>query len=120
MPDVAVIGAGALRIAEDARLGPEDVSATMGSRTDSAGNMESLLYDRLAGRELEHELISGAITRRAGRHACRHRQPNLLRAARGAASGRVSWLSAWGSQSVLRRTLGPWPMLSGYPSRGHS
>jgi hypothetical protein len=41
VPDVAVIGAGAVRIAEDARLGPEDVSATMGSRTDSAGKMES-------------------------------------------------------------------------------
>ena len=73
VPDVAVIGAGAVRIAEDARLGPEDVSATMGSRTDFGREDGTwMLYDRLAGRELEHELISGAITRRGGRHACRH------------------------------------------------
>jgi 2-dehydropantoate 2-reductase len=54
----------AVGIAEGAKLGPEDVTATMafyGQFGEEDGT--SMLYDRLAGRELENELISGAITR---------------------------------------------------------
>jgi 2-dehydropantoate 2-reductase len=59
----------AVGIAESARLGPEDVSATM-AFYDQFGEEDgtSMLYDRLAGRELEHELISGASTRLGRRH----------------------------------------------------
>jgi 2-dehydropantoate 2-reductase len=59
----------AVGIAEGARLRPEDVAATMAfydQFRDEDGT--SMLYDRLAGRELEHELISGAITRLGRRH----------------------------------------------------
>lgn len=58
----------AVGIAEGAKLGPEDVAATMafyGQFGEKDGT--SMLYDRLAGREVENELISGAITR-LGRH----------------------------------------------------
>jgi ketopantoate reductase len=59
----------AVGIAEGAQLGPEDVAATMafyGQFGEQDGT--SMLYDRLAGRELENELISGAITRLGRRH----------------------------------------------------
>lgn len=59
----------AVGIAEGAKLGPEDVAATMafyGQFGEEDGT--SMLYDRLAGRELENELISGAITRLGRRH----------------------------------------------------
>ena len=59
----------AVGIVEGARLGPEDVAGTM-AFYDQFGEDDgtSMLYDRLAGRELEHELISGAITRLGRRH----------------------------------------------------
>jgi 2-dehydropantoate 2-reductase len=59
----------AVGVAEGAQLGPEDVAATMafyGQFGEQDGT--SMLYDRLAGRELENELISGAITRLGRRH----------------------------------------------------
>ena len=59
----------AVGIAEGARLGSEDVSATM-AFYDQFGEEDgtSMLYDRLAGRELENDLLSGAITRLGRRH----------------------------------------------------
>lgn len=59
----------AVGIAEGAKLGPEDVPATM-AFYDQFGEDDgtSMLYDRLAGRELENELLSGAITRLGRRH----------------------------------------------------
>jgi 2-dehydropantoate 2-reductase len=59
----------AVGIAEGAKLGPEDVAATM-DFYDGFGEEDgtSMLYDRLAGRELENELLSGAITRLGRRH----------------------------------------------------
>jgi 2-dehydropantoate 2-reductase len=59
----------AVGIAEGARLGPEDVAGTM-AFYDQFGEDDgtSMLYDRLAGRELENELLSGAITRLGRRH----------------------------------------------------
>jgi 2-dehydropantoate 2-reductase len=59
----------AVGAAEGAKLGPEDVAATMafyGQFGEEDGT--SMLYDRLAGRDLENELISGAITRLGRRH----------------------------------------------------
>jgi 2-dehydropantoate 2-reductase len=59
----------AVGIAEGAKLDPEDVAATM-DFYDGFGEDDgtSMLYDRLAGRELENELLSGAITRLGRRH----------------------------------------------------
>ena len=59
----------AVGIVEGARLGPEDVAGTM-AFYDGFGEDDgtSMLYDRLAGRELENELLSGAITRLGRRH----------------------------------------------------
>ena len=49
--------------------GPEDVAGTL-AFYDGFGEDDgtSMLYDRLAGRELENELLSGAITRLGRRH----------------------------------------------------
>jgi 2-dehydropantoate 2-reductase len=66
---VLIAEAVAVGIAEGAKLGPEDVPATMafyGQFGDDDGT--SMLYDRLAGRELENELLSGAITRLGRQH----------------------------------------------------
>jgi 2-dehydropantoate 2-reductase len=59
----------AVGIAEGASLGPDDVPATL-AFYDGFGEQDgtSMLYDRLAGRELENELLSGAITRLGRRH----------------------------------------------------
>jgi 2-dehydropantoate 2-reductase len=59
----------AVGIVEGARLGPEDVAGTL-AFYDGFGEDDgtSMLYDRLAGRELENELLSGAITRLGRRH----------------------------------------------------
>lgn len=59
----------AVGIVEGARLGPEDVAGTM-AFYDGFGEDDgtSMLYDRLAGRELENELLSGAITSVGRRH----------------------------------------------------
>jgi len=59
----------AVGIAEGANLGPDDVPATL-AFYDGFGEQDgtSMLYDRLAGRELENELLSGAITRLGRRH----------------------------------------------------
>jgi len=59
----------AVGLAGAARLGPEDVSATLAfddRLRDEAGS--SMLYDRLSGRELENVLLGGAITRLGRRH----------------------------------------------------
>jgi 2-dehydropantoate 2-reductase len=66
---VLVSEAVAVGIAEGAKLGPDDVSATL-AFCDQFGEQDgsSMLYDRLAGRELENELLSGAITRLGRRH----------------------------------------------------
>jgi 2-dehydropantoate 2-reductase len=66
---VVLAEAVAVGIAEGARLGPEDVPATL-AFYDQFGEDDgsSMLYDRLAGRELENELLSGAITRLGRRH----------------------------------------------------
>jgi len=59
----------AVGVAEGAKLSPDDVSATL-AFYDQFGEADgsSMLYDRLAGRELENELLSGAITRLGRRH----------------------------------------------------
>jgi 2-dehydropantoate 2-reductase len=59
----------AVGIAEGARLSAEDVSATM-AFYDQFGEEDgtSMLYDRLAGRQLGNGLLSGAITRLGRRH----------------------------------------------------
>jgi 2-dehydropantoate 2-reductase len=66
---VVLAEAVAVGIAEGAKLGTEDVPATM-AFYDQFGDDDgtSMLYDRLAGRELENELLSGAITRLGRRH----------------------------------------------------
>ncbi|HEX4212836.1 MAG TPA: 2-dehydropantoate 2-reductase [Candidatus Dormibacteraeota bacterium] len=55
--------------AEGARLEPDDIDRTM---EDFAGyppdSGSSMLYDRIARRPLEHELITGAVVRAADRH----------------------------------------------------
>jgi 2-dehydropantoate 2-reductase len=59
----------AVGIAQGANLGPDDVPATL-AFYDQFGEEDgtSMLYDRLAGRELENELLSGAITRLGRQH----------------------------------------------------
>ena len=54
----------AVGVAEGAKLSPDDVSATL-AFYDQFGEEDgsSMLYDRLTGRELETELLSGTITR---------------------------------------------------------
>ncbi|WP_206313522.1 2-dehydropantoate 2-reductase [Streptomyces coryli] len=59
----------AVGAAEGAKVGPEDVGATLefyGNYPDQAGT--SMLSDRLAMRPLEHEYISGTVTRLGRRH----------------------------------------------------
>jgi Ketopantoate reductase PanE/ApbA C terminal len=59
----------AVGLAEGARLGPEGVSVTLAFCDRLRDEVESsMLYDRLSGRELENELLSGAITRLGRRH----------------------------------------------------
>jgi hypothetical protein len=58
----------AVGLAEGARLGPEDVpedvSAKLAFYDRFRGEVgSSMLYDRLSGRELENELLSGVITK---------------------------------------------------------
>ena len=82
-------------IVEGARLGPEDVAGTM-AFYDGFGEDDgtSMLYDRLAGRELENELLSGAITSaRPAPWRAHAGQPGDVRAGRGAGPGRGSPLS---------------------------
>jgi 2-dehydropantoate 2-reductase len=59
----------AVATAEGAHLAPDEVDRTMtfyaGFPADSGSSM---LYDRLAGRPLEHELITGAVVRAADEH----------------------------------------------------
>ncbi|WP_028923301.1 2-dehydropantoate 2-reductase [Pseudonocardia acaciae] len=59
----------AVGIAEGASLGEEDVSRTL-AFYDRFGEEDgtSMLYDRLAGRALEHEPFNGAVTRLGARH----------------------------------------------------
>lgn len=55
--------------AAGANIGPDDVQATLDLYTrfsDDGGT--SMLYDRLAGRPLEHEHITGAVVRLSERH----------------------------------------------------
>jgi 2-dehydropantoate 2-reductase len=55
--------------AEGALLGDEDVAAVLagtGQYGDRTGS--SMLYDRLAGRPLEHQFLTGEVVRRAERH----------------------------------------------------
>ena len=55
--------------AEGARLGDEDVAAVLagtGQYGDRTGS--SMLYDRLAGRPLEHQYLTGEVVRRAETH----------------------------------------------------
>jgi 2-dehydropantoate 2-reductase len=58
--------------AEGACLGPDDVRATLElyreyARQDADGGT-SMLYDRLAGRPMEHEHLTGAVVRAGERH----------------------------------------------------
>lgn len=55
--------------AEGARIGPDDVAHTLRlHRTYNPSTGTSMLYDRLAGRPMEHEFITGAVVRAAERH----------------------------------------------------
>ena len=74
-PDVLELAAGLLREAvavgraEGARLDEDDVQATLANYATfppDAGT--SMLFDRLNGRRLEHEAITGAVVRRAAAH----------------------------------------------------
>lgn len=74
-PDIAALGetllteAAAVARAEGARIGPDDVARTLQMhRTYNPSTGTSMLYDRLAGRPMEHEYITGAIVRTAARH----------------------------------------------------
>jgi 2-dehydropantoate 2-reductase len=74
-PDVNALAQGLLHEAvavgraAGARLKPEDVPSVLEwQRGLDAGAGTSMLYDRLAGRPLEHEYITGAIVRTANRH----------------------------------------------------
>jgi 2-dehydropantoate 2-reductase len=64
LPRALLAQAVAVGIAEGAKLSPDDVSATL-AFYDQFGEEDgsSMLYDRLTGRELETELLSGTITR---------------------------------------------------------
>ena len=74
-PDVAALARRVLEEglavarADGAQLGPEDIEAElrMYARVNPGGG-SSMLYDRLAGRPLEHEYIIGEVVRRAERH----------------------------------------------------
>ncbi|WP_433444912.1 ketopantoate reductase family protein [Nonomuraea sp. CA-141351] len=56
-------------IADGARLSEQDVEATMDFYARFSGeDGTSMLYDRLAGRPLEYEAITGAVVERAHRH----------------------------------------------------
>jgi 2-dehydropantoate 2-reductase len=55
--------------AEGARIGDEDVSAVLaGTAQYGARTGSSMLYDRLAGRPLEHQYLTGEVVRRAEIH----------------------------------------------------
>lgn len=59
----------AVGVAEGARLGADDIRATLEAlESFTAQDGTSMLYDRLAGRSLEHEEISGVVTRLGRRH----------------------------------------------------
>jgi 2-dehydropantoate 2-reductase len=59
----------AVATAEGAHLAPDEVDRTMTFYAGFAPDAgTSMLYDRLAGRPLEHELITGAVVRAADRH----------------------------------------------------
>jgi 2-dehydropantoate 2-reductase len=59
----------AVGIAEGARLSTEDVAHTLAFYDEFADeDGTSMLYDRLAGRPLEHEQFSGTVTRLGRRH----------------------------------------------------
>jgi len=74
--------------AEGARLGPEDAQAVLGNLGGfgPAGG-SSMLYDRLAGRPLEHEHLTGAIVRAGARHGVPVPLNRALLALLAAASG---------------------------------
>lgn len=54
--------------AEGAQVTPEDGDRILGSYARMGSGGTSMLYDRLAGRPLEHDYISGAVVEAAGRH----------------------------------------------------
>ncbi|RAI44307.1 2-dehydropantoate 2-reductase [Rhodoplanes roseus] len=55
--------------AEGARIGPADIAHTLHlHRTYTPTTGTSMLYDRLGGRPMEHEFITGAVVRTAERH----------------------------------------------------
>jgi 2-dehydropantoate 2-reductase len=74
-PDIRALARGLLSEAvaaaraEGADLTAEDVQRTIGELSGySKAGGSSMLYDRLAGRPLEHEFITGAVVRAADRH----------------------------------------------------
>ncbi|NVO16424.1 MAG: 2-dehydropantoate 2-reductase [Rhodoplanes sp.] len=74
-PDIAALGetllteAVAVAQAEGAEVGADDVARTLQMhRTYNPSTGTSMLYDRLAGRPMEHDYITGAIVRMAARH----------------------------------------------------
>lgn len=59
----------AVAAAEGARLAPDELETTIAMLRDLPGaNGTSMLFDRLAGRPLEHESITGAVVRAGRRH----------------------------------------------------
>ncbi|GJE03289.1 2-dehydropantoate 2-reductase [Methylobacterium isbiliense] len=54
--------------AEGARIAAEDGERILASYARMGRGGSSMLYDRLAGRPLEHDFISGAVVEAAGRH----------------------------------------------------
>jgi 2-dehydropantoate 2-reductase len=72
MPDLVrsvLTEAVAVAVADGARLSDADVRATMDFYAGFSGDDgTSMLYDRLAGRQMEHEHITGAVVERARRH----------------------------------------------------
>ncbi|NNM71319.1 2-dehydropantoate 2-reductase [Enterovirga aerilata] len=90
-PLVSGVLAEALRVAqaEGAKLTPADadqVVAGLGKANPDGGT--SMLYDRLAGRPLEHDYITGAVVRAAERHGIEVPLNRALLALCQAASGR--------------------------------
>lgn len=56
-------------VAEGARLSPDEIAGMVDRfSTFPAAGGSSMLYDRLAGRDLEHEHLTGAVVRAAERH----------------------------------------------------
>ncbi|MGY2046622.1 2-dehydropantoate 2-reductase [Methylobacterium sp. JK268] len=73
--------------AEGARITPEDGERILDGYARMGSGGSSMLYDRLAGRPLEHDYISGAVVEAAERHGIAVPLNRALLALLGGASG---------------------------------